>query len=141
RRGDHLGAKNETGQLTNHQAFAALALENVHILTGEERFRRYANDRTALTLSWQHEEGWFQEYEGADPGYHTCTIDFLGKLWQKNGKDELLAPLMKAAKFAEHFLHPDGSYAGEYGSRNTYHFYPHGFELLAGRGHAPSRRI
>src|SRR6185503_10833874 len=28
-------------------------------------------------------------------------------------------------------MHPDGSYAGEYGSRNTYHFYPHGFELLA----------
>jgi hypothetical protein len=33
--------------------------------------------------------------------------------------------------FAAHFMHPDGSYAGEYGSRNTYHFYPHGFELLA----------
>jgi hypothetical protein len=28
-------------------------------------------------------------------------------------------------------MHPDGSYGGEYGSRNTYHFYPHGFELLA----------
>src|SRR5690606_37219059 len=24
-----------------------------------------------------------------------------------------------------------GSYAGEYGSRNTYHFYPHGFEVMA----------
>ena len=28
-------------------------------------------------------------------------------------------------------MHPDGSYGGEYGSRNTFHFYPHGFELLA----------
>jgi hypothetical protein len=28
-------------------------------------------------------------------------------------------------------LHPDDSYAGEYGSRGTYHFYPHGCELLA----------
>ena len=28
-------------------------------------------------------------------------------------------------------MHPDGSYGGEYGSRNTHHFYPHGFELLA----------
>src|SRR5690606_30437258 len=33
RRGDHLGAKNETGQLANHQAFAALALYNVFLLT------------------------------------------------------------------------------------------------------------
>jgi hypothetical protein len=30
-------------------------------------------------------------------------------------------------------MHPDGSYAGEYGSRNTFHFYPHGFEILAPR--------
>ena len=30
-------------------------------------------------------------------------------------------------------MHPDGSYGGEYGSRNTYHFYPHGFELFADR--------
>ena len=33
--------------------------------------------------------------------------------------------------FAWNFVHPDGSYGGEYGSRNTYHFYPHGFELMA----------
>jgi hypothetical protein len=28
-------------------------------------------------------------------------------------------------------MHPDGSYGGEYGNRNTYPFYPHGFELSA----------
>ena len=36
-----------------------------------------------------------------------------------------------AAASARHFLHPDGSFAGEYGSRGTSHFYPHGMELLA----------
>ena len=40
-------------------------------------------------------------------------------------------PLVKAVEFAWYFMHPDGSYGGEYGSRNTYHFYPHGFELMA----------
>jgi hypothetical protein len=35
-------------------------------------------------------------------------------------------------RFCRLFLHPDSSYGGEYGSRGTYHFYPHGFELLAG---------
>lgn len=70
-------------------------------------------------------------YEGADPGYHSCSIDFLAKLRQKTGDSRLTGPLVKAAQFAACFMHPDGSYAGEYGSRNTYHFYPHGFELLA----------
>jgi hypothetical protein len=53
RRGDHLAKVNETGQLANHQAFAALALRNVFMLTGEERYRRAADERLALTLSWQ----------------------------------------------------------------------------------------
>ena len=86
----------------------------------------------ALTLEWQNkDEGWFQEYEGADPGYHTCTIDFLAKYMLKSRADALVAPLTKAVEFAWNFMHPDGSYGGEYGSRNTYHFYPHGFEVMA----------
>ena len=132
RRGDHLAKVNETGQLSNHQAFAALACYNIYLITGEEKYKRVSEDRTELTLSWQHPvEGWFQEYEGADPGYHTCTIDFLGKLYRKSQNESLIAPLKKAVEFAWHFMHPDGSYGGEYGSRNTYHFYPHGFELMA----------
>lgn len=136
----HLARENETGQLTNHQAFAALAAYTVFQITGDDRHRRVAEDRIALTLKWQHpSEGWFQEYEGADPGYHTCTIDFLVKTMQKRGGTDLLQPLIKAADFAANFMHPDGSYAGEYGSRNTYHFYPHGFEVLA--PHSPSARF
>ena len=137
RRIHHLDAENESGRLSNHQALAALAAYNVYKITGDDRARRIAEDRIELTLSWQNkEEGWFQEYEGADPGYHTCTIDFLAKLRQKMSQlgkpeDSFLQPLIKAAEFSWHFMHPDGSYGGEYGSRNTYHFYPHGFELLA----------
>ncbi len=132
RRGDHLGRENETGRLSNHQALAALALYNVYLITGEDKYRRYSDDRVALTLSWQNEdEGWFQEYEGADPGYHTCTIDFLAKLYKKSKNETLINPLIKAVDFAWYFMHPDGSYGGEYGSRNTYHFYPHGFEILS----------
>jgi hypothetical protein len=137
RRIHHLDAENESGRLSNHQALAALAAYNIYKITGDDRARRIAEDRIELTLSWQNkDEGWFQEYEGADPGYHTCTIDFLAKLRQKmsqvgKSEDSFLQPLIKAAEFSWHFMHPDGSYGGEYGSRNTYHFYPHGFELLA----------
>lgn len=130
-RGDWLIRHQETGQLANHQALAALALYNVYLITKADRFKTASDARKQITLSWQHEEGWFQEYEGADPGYHSCSIDFLAKLRQKSGDDTLLEPLKRAVKFAWHFAHPDGSYAGEYGSRNTYHFYPHGFELMA----------
>jgi hypothetical protein len=133
KRGGWLATHNETGQLANHQAFAALALYNVFLLTGDQKHREASDHFRDLTLSWQKDEGWFQEYEGADPGYHTCTIGFLTKLWQKSKDESLLEPLGRAVKFAHHFMHPDGSYGGEYGSRNTFHFYPHGFEVLASR--------
>jgi hypothetical protein len=131
RRGRWLETHNETGRLTNHQALAALALYNVYLLTNEERFKRASQKYVDIVRAWQSDEGWFQEYEGADPGYHTCTIAFLAKLWKKNNDERLLDLLHPAVNFAWYFMHPDGSYAGEYGSRNTYHFYPHGFEIMA----------
>ncbi len=131
RRGDWLLNHEESGKLANHQALGALALQNVHTLTGEARFRGGMEALRDRALSWQHSEGWFQEYEGADPGYQTCTIAFLAKLRQKTGDARLTEPLQRAVQFAAHFMHPDGSYGGEYGSRNTHHFYPHGMELLA----------
>lgn len=130
-RADWLSTHNETGQLANHQAFAALALYNVFLITGDPKYKKASDDFLELTLSWQHEEGWYQEYEGADPGYHSCSIAFLSKLWQKSQDPRIVASLESAVNFATYFTHPDGSYAGEYGSRNTYHFYPHGFEVMA----------
>jgi hypothetical protein len=41
----------------------------------------------------------------------------------------LKGALTRAVKLAAEFIHPDGSFGGEYGSRNTYNFFPHGFEL------------
>ena len=132
RRGDYLIAHNETGQLTNHQALAALALYNVYLVTGEERFKRASDEYLAIVKEWFHpDEGWFQEYEGADPGYQSCTVGFLARLYKKSNNPAILDLLNPAVDFCWHFMHPDGSYAGEYGSRNTYHFYPHGFEVMA----------
>jgi hypothetical protein len=138
KRAKHLAVEDETGRLANHQALAALAAYNVYLISGDEQIRRTAEDRLSIALSWQNkQEGWFQEYEGADPGYHSCSIDFLAKLRKKRMKKEgsddssLKEALLKAVDFSWNFMHPDGSYGGEYGSRNTFHFYPHGFELLA----------
>jgi hypothetical protein len=82
-------------------------------------------------LSWQHDEGWFAEYEGADPGYQTLTITFLASLREFLPDEKLDRALHRALQFAAHFLHPDGSFGGEIGSRNTCQVLPSGFERLA----------
>ena len=81
-------------------------------------------------LSWQDSEGWFQEYEGCDPGYHTLTISCLARVYRLRASKELKAAIANGVRLVTHFVHPDGSYGGEYTSRNTYNFFPHGFELV-----------
>lgn len=132
RRGRWLLTRDETGRLANHQALAALALYNVFLLTGDSRFQRGSAKRLDRLLSWQSREGWFPEYEGPDPGYQTATIDFLAKYFLKSHDGGVLQPLRQAVGFCRYFIHPDGSYGGGYGSRNTFHFFPAGFEILAG---------
>ena len=132
RRGRWLLEHRESGRLSNHHALTVLALYNVYEITGEARFREAAQRRLGMLLSWQTEEGWFPEYEGCDPGYLTATIDFLAKYHRKSCDGNVAEPLSAAVHFAAQFMHPDGSYGGEYGSRNTHLFFPHGFELAAG---------
>lgn len=131
RRAQWIAVHGESGHLTNHHALAAIGLARVAEITGDPGYRAAADERLRLVLSWQSSEGWFEEYGGADLGYQTVTIDALAKLSRMPGDSRLDEPLRRAVAFARLFLHPDGSYGGEYGSRGTYHFYPHGFELLA----------
>lgn len=121
----------ESGVLSNHKALMALAIFNVYLVAGDTSFKKQAEEKIEHLLSLQTSEGWFPEYEGCDPGYLTFTIDFLAKYFQKSQDSRVIAPLNRAIEFASYFLHPDGSYGGEYGSRNTFHFLPHGFELMA----------
>jgi hypothetical protein len=131
RRADWLVKHDESGRLANHQALAALGLMRVARITGRAESYDAALARLQRVLSWQSPEGWFDEYGGADPGYQTVTIDCLARLQTMTSLPWLAEPLRRAVAFARHFLHPDDSYGGDYGSRGTYHFYPHGMELLA----------
>jgi hypothetical protein len=157
RRADWLIRHDESGRLANHQALVALGLARFARLTDDVKYAQAAEARVERVLSWQSPEGWFEEYGGADPGYQTVTIDCLAKYQrlaaptnparQRGSGGRPLAAvsgvapslarrldesLKRAVAFARLFLHPDGSYGGPYGSRGTYHFYPHGMELLAG---------
>lgn len=130
RRADWLAGHHESGRLTNHQALIVLCLDRMAELTGSDRWKQAREERLQRVLEWQHEEGWFQEYEGADPGYHTLTISLLAQIHENTPSPALRTALERAVAFAGEFMHPDGSFGGEYASRNTYNFFPHGFEVF-----------
>ena len=129
KRADWLAHHHESGRLTNHQALIALCLEKAGRLFESDRWEKLKAKRLKRVIDWQDKEGWFAEYEGADPGYHTLTIGLLAQLQALAPSPDVAAALEKAIQFATHFVHPDGSFGGEYTSRNTYNFFPHGFEL------------
>lgn len=130
RRADWLAKHQESGRLTNHQALIVLCLELVGRLLKSDRWEKPKQERLAQVFSWQNPEGWFIEYEGCDPGYHTLTISCLARLDELQPREKLKKAIASAVKLAGEFMHPDGSYGGEYTSRNTYNFFPHGFELV-----------
>jgi hypothetical protein len=130
RRADWLADHHESGRLTNHQALIVLCLEKAGRLLDTERWDALKAKRLARVLEWQNEEGWFQEYEGADPGYHTLTVGLLAQVHEFTPSHELRQAIERGVKFAAEFVHPDGSFGGEYTSRNTYNYFPHGFELV-----------
>ena len=132
KRGEWLAGHHESGRLTNHQALILLCLELLSRMLGIDRWESAISSRLQRVLSWQDEEGWFQEYEGCDPGYQTLTIYCLARIHQLNPDQRLKEALEKAVRLASCFIHPDGSFGGEYASRNTYNYFPAGFEL-AGR--------
>lgn len=140
KRADWLIENDEPGLMANHQAGASVALLNVYLICGERKYLDASREKIKRVLSLQSGEGWFQEYEGCDPGYLTVTIDFLAKYYKKTRDPSVLSAIEKAVNFASYFIHPDGSFGGEYGSRNTYHFLPHGFELMAGT-HPEAARV
>lgn len=129
-RADWLAHHHESGQLTNHQALIVLCLELLQPLLDTLRWQDQKMQRLERVLAWQQPEGWFQEYEGCDPGYHSLTISCLARIYDLNPDPRIQTALIQAVKLAAEFIHPDGSYGGEYASRNTYNFFPHGFELV-----------
>ena len=86
-----------------------------------ERFLNYHNPK----------EGWSTEYDGIDPGYLSATISFLGKIYQDNKDKEIFEVCKKSIETCSYFVYPNGFYAGSIGSRNTLHFYTHGFEIFS----------
>jgi len=131
RRADWLASHRESGKLANHLAVAALALCRLGAVLGTRRWDGARDELLRTLLSWQHDEGWFAEYDGFDPGYHTLTISSLARIQQLlPDRDDLRQAVERAVRLAIELVHPDGSWGGEVGSRDTFNYFPHGFELV-----------
>lgn len=134
RAAEFIGAgESEEDHLGNHHAMACLAVHTVARVLGEEAAFEPAYQRlwSGFLTYYDSDEGWCREYDGPDPGYLSAVVSFLGKIYVHRPDPAIKDVIERAARTCAHFLYPDGGYAGTLGSRNTVHFYPHGFELMA----------
>lgn len=116
--------------ITNHLATAAAAIIRWERISGQNTGG--AGDAlVAEIISMQSAEGWFPEYEGPDPGYQSLAMTYLADINDIRPDLGLSAPLQRAAEFLAYCVHPDGSFGGLYGARNTRICHPAGIEALA----------
>ena len=107
------------------------AMADGAVLVRDARMLRRARERLQVLLDGQDQEGWFPERGGADIGRLSLTVDALARAYRQNSWEELEEPLQRAVRFLTHFVHPDGSVGGCYGSCETAFLSPYGLELLA----------
>ncbi|MBM4431412.1 MAG: hypothetical protein FJ026_13875, partial [Chloroflexi bacterium] len=126
--------ESEEDHLANHHAMACLAVWKAYELLGDSDLKQGFERLWEGFLRYHNfEEGWSREYDGVDPGYLSATVSFLVKIYQTNPDPDILEVLRQSVEFCSYFVYPNGFYGGSLGSRNTLHFYPHGFEILAGK--------
>lgn len=129
---DYLIKADEThAVISNHLSTAVAALVRWKKLTNSDAGEKKSRALLDRILYNQSSEGWFKEYDGADPGYQSLCTYYLADVHINRPDYKLLEPLRKSLKFLSYFVHPDGSFGGIYGSRNTRFYFPAGLELLA----------
>jgi hypothetical protein len=130
RRAEWLARHQESGRLSNHEALIANGLFKVASMTGDDALRAAAEDRVKRLLGWQSGEGWFFEYQGCDPGYLTLTLANMAEIDAQRPDLKLREPIARAVCFLHALQPPDGWPGGEWTSRNTNNYFPHGLEMI-----------
>ena len=124
--------ESEEDHLANHHAMACLAVWKAYELFDDPILKKDYEKLWKGFLTYHNsEEGWSREYDGIDPGYLSATISFLSKIYQTNPDPEILKVVRESVESCSYFVYPNGFYAGSLGSRNTLHFYSHGFEVFS----------
>ena len=117
-------------EVMNQNLAASAALWNVHLVTGDSRFKAAFEKTWRRTLANQDDEGWFVEYGGADLGYSLLALDLLAAL-DRRGWSDAAAAAASLARFIASFAVGGADLAGRLGSRGTEHSFPFGAEALA----------
>jgi hypothetical protein len=126
-----LGKHDEQGVLANHHAMAVLPVYSAYDILRDKKILKLFHERLNHFYTFVSKEGWSLEYDGADNGYLSATVSFLSKLWKMYQSAKLLDVIKKSIEFSSYFVYPNGYYGGSMGSRQTLHFYPHGYEMWA----------
>jgi hypothetical protein len=126
-----LRSREDYAFISNHQAAIALAFLEAADFLEQPELRTEADRILNDILEHQSPDGWYEEYGGPDPGYESLGIAYMAACWQRTRDARLLDSLRRAVDFYSHFVHPDGSVGGTYGSRQTALWFPSGFERLA----------
>jgi len=119
------------GLISNHLLGVSASLINLYLIQQNEVYKVKAMEYIDRVIENQNTEGYFVEYNGADAGYQSLAIYYLSYIYKNYPTDKIKKSLYKAVEFISYFIHPDGSYSGEYGSRNTEILYIGGLALLS----------
>lgn len=118
-----------------NQEIAAIAgLYQYYLISGSDAVLKAVKSKVNSVLQVQSPEGWFPEQGGADIGYSSVAFDMLMEYYAASKDEKVKEPAARLLKFLSHFVHPDGTIGGEYGSRNTIYFMPCGLEAFIEMG-------
>ncbi|MEM7165316.1 MAG: hypothetical protein AAF581_07625 [Planctomycetota bacterium] len=123
----------------NQNLAACCALLCSSVFLNKDWVRHAFEKRWERTVATQHDEGWFPEYGGADPGYSTLALDLMAIL-HRNGAELGAAPA-KLAQFLAHFVCGGNGLGEPLGSRGTAHALPFGAEYFAALGDPNARAL
>lgn len=117
----------EYGFIANHRAlFAHTYLLADRLFSGNNYHKFYEREINIIRANFQ--EGWFKEYESADPGYQTQCLHYLTLCFKDTSEAGIKEMILDSIKeFMAYFIFPDGSFAGALGGRATEMFYPYSF--------------
>lgn len=119
---------------SNQEMASITALYSAYTILNEQWILDGLNSKLNRLLKTQSSEGWFAEYEGADIGYLSVTLDMMAEYYSLSNDSRVIEPLNNIVSFLKYFVHPDGTVGGEYASRNTIYFLPNGLEVLSQMG-------
>jgi|GEM_PF-1526289 hypothetical protein len=134
-------ARHTNPDVYNQMTASMLALYFVGEAVDNSQICDAFGKRRRSVLDAQSPEGWFPEYGGADVGYSFLTLDLLATYLSRREDADIREAGIRLVDFASHFLHPDGTCGGEYGSRATQHVLPWGALYFASQGVASARRV